>query len=321
MADVFVTRAISEEGIALLKSAGYTVVVSEKDGALTQDELLTALKEKEYQAVLCTLNNTIDGAVMDAALSVKIFANYAVGFNNIDLGAAKERQVTITNTPGVLSEAVAEHTVTLIFAIAKRIPEAFRFVKGGKFDGWAPMLFLTTQLKGATLGLVGLGRIGTRVAEMCACLGMRVVYYDIQRNTEVEDSVGITYVETLEELIQQSDIVSLHVPLLDSTRYLLNKERISMMKETAFLINTARGAVVDERALVDALEKRTIAGAALDVFENEPALTPGLTELSNVILTPHMASGTRETRAAMSIMAAQSIIDCLSGKTPEHVVE
>lgn len=320
MARIFITRNIIDPAASLLEKAGHEVTVSQKGGALTQNEFIEALKKREYDAVLCTLNNTIDESVMDSAPSVKIFANYAVGIDNIDLKAAKERSVTITNTPGVLSEAVAEHTITLMFGIVKRIPEAFRFVKDGKFVGWAPMLFLTTQLKGATLGLIGLGRIGSRVAEMAACMGMRVVYFDINRNTESEERLGISYVETIESLLKKSDVVSLHVPLLDSTHHLINKERLALMKKTAFLVNTARGPIVDEKALTSALQNNDIAGAALDVFENEPELTLGLAELPNVILTPHMASSTKETRSAMSEMAAQSIIDFFEEKTPKYIV-
>lgn len=320
MATIFITRKIPEVGIKLLEDAGHTVVISEKDDALTQEELIAELTKNEYDAVLCLLTDTIDGEVMDAAPTVKLYANYAVGFNNIDINVAKERGIVVTNTPGVLDEAVAEHTITLMFAIAKRIPEAFRFVKDGKFVGWAPMLFLTSQLKGSTLGLIGLGRIGSRVAELASCVGMHVIYYDIKRNTDAEEKLGITFSETIEDVLKQADVVSLHVPLLDSTRHLINKERLGLMKETTFLINTARGPVVDEKALVEALQNNVIAGAALDVFENEPQLTPGLAELPNVILTPHMASGTVNTRNAMSEMAAQNIIDFLEGKTPQNVV-
>lgn len=320
MAHIYVTRNIPEAGLALLKEAGHTVTVSEKDDVLTREELLSALKEEAYDAVLCTLNNTIDGAVMDAAPTVKIFANYAVGYDNIALDAARERGVTITNTPGVLTDAVAEHAVALMFSLARRVPESDRFVRAGKYTGWGPMLLLGTQLKGSTLGLLGAGRIGTRVAELVSCVGMQVLYYDVKRNEELEKTTGAVFQDTAEGVLQNADFVSVHVPLLDSTHHLLNAERLALMKKTAFLINTSRGPVVDEVALVSALQAGTIRGAALDVFEEEPKLAPGLAELENVILTPHTASATEVARGAMSRIAAENILAHLRGEQPENKV-
>ncbi len=320
MAHIYVTRKIPEEGIVLLKEAGHTVSVSKKDEVLTREELLSALKKEPYDAVLCTLNNTIDSEVMDAVPTAKIFANYAVGYDNIDLDAARERGVTVTNTPGVLTDAVAEHTVALMFALARRVPESDRFVRAGKYTGWGPMLLLGTQLKGSTLGLLGAGRIGTRVAEIASCLGMQVIYYDVKRNEILEKNTNAVFHDTAESVLQSADVVSVHVPLLDSTRHLLNAERLALMKKTALLINTSRGPVVDEVALVGALQEGGIRGAALDVFEHEPALAPGLAELENVILTPHTASATEEARGAMSRIAAENIIAHLNGEKPENSI-
>ncbi len=318
---IFVTRRIPDEGLKLLQEAGHSVTVSDKDGVLTHDELIAALTEHDPEAVLCLLTDTIDAAVFDAAPNAKIFANYAVGYNNIDLDAAKERGVTITNTPGVLTETVAEHTVSLMMAAMNRIAEADRFTRAGKYDGWAPMLLLGTDMKGKTLGILGAGRIGSRVAEIAhKGLGMRIMYYDIEQNAEIESSVAAQFKATPEELLKEADVVTVHVPLLDSTRHLLNAERLALMKPTAYLVNSSRGPVIDEAALVDALRTNTIKGAALDVFENEPQLADGLSELENVVLTPHIASATEETRGAMSRIAAENIITFANGEQPPNAV-
>lgn len=311
---------IPEEGIELLREAGHDITVSEKDGVLTRNELLSALKEKPYDAVVTTLNDRCTEDIMEAAPTVKIIANYAVGFDNIDMEVMRERGVTVTNTPGVLTDAVAEHTVALMFAAAKRIPEADRYTRTGKYKGWGPMLMLGTQLGGMTLGLIGAGRIGSRVAEIASCMGMKILYFDTKRNDDIERRTGAAFMPRMENVLEEADFVSLHVPLLDSTRHLMNAERLSLMKPSACLINTSRGPVIDENALVDALKKGTIRAAALDVFENEPKLAPGLSELENVVLTPHIASATESARASMSMMAAQNIIDFFKGKTPQNVV-
>ena len=319
---VFVTRRIPETGLALLKARGHEVHVSPKDGVLTREELLDALKGKPYDAVLCLLTDTIDGEVFDAVPTAKVFANYAVGFSNIDLQAARERGVTITNTPDVLTDSVAEHTIALILSIVRRVVEGDKMVRAGDYHGWGPFMLLGTDLKGKTLGILGAGRIGIRVAHMAKRgFGMNIVYYDVKRNEYFENEYGATFYSGVEELLPLADVVSIHVPLLDSTRHLVNRERLSLMKKTAYLVNTSRGPVVDESALVDALRRGVIKGAALDVFENEPALSPGLTELQNVVLTPHIASATEETREAMSRLAAENIIAIFSGKTPPNLLK
>ena len=234
-----------------LKAAGHEVVVSEKNGVLTKDELIAALKTHNPDAVLCLLTDKIDGAVLDAAPRAKIFANYAVGFDNLDLAAAAERGVTFTNTPGVLTDSVAEHTVALIFAITKRIAEADRFTRAGKYVGWAPMLLLGSDLKGRTLGILGAGRIGGRVAEILGKgAGMKMLYYDIKQSPEMERSTGAEFRASVEAVLKESDVVSIHVPLLDATRHFMNAERLRMMKSSAYLINTSRGPVKIGRAHV-----------------------------------------------------------------------
>ncbi|NOY35609.1 MAG: D-glycerate dehydrogenase [bacterium] len=322
MAKIYVTRKIPESGINKLREKGYEIDINPEDKVLSREELLEALKQKPYDAVLCLLTDKIDGEVFDAAPNAKIFANYAVGYNNIDLDAARERGVMIGNTPGVLTETVAEYTFALMLSIAHRIPEADRFTRAGKYKGWAPMLLLGTDLSNKTLGVVGLGRIGSKVASHAVKgFGMRVLYYDVKRNEEFEKEYGAEFRESVDDLMKDADFVSVHVPLLESTKGLINKERFAAMKPTAFFVNTSRGQVVDEKALVEALKNKTIKGAAIDVYENEPELAPGLAELDNVIITPHIASATEETRSKMSDLAAENIIAALEGGMPPHLVK
>jgi len=305
----------------MLRDAGHEVDVSIKDGVLTKEELTAALSAKKYDAVLCLLTDTIDAEVFGAAPEAKIFANYAVGYNNINLDDAKAEGVTVTNTPGVLTDTVAEYSFALMLAVTKRIPEADRFTRAGKYVGWAPELFLGGDMKGKTLGILGAGRVGSGVATRAKRgLEMEVVYYDVKRSEALEKEIECEFKESVEEVLQVADVVSIHVPLLDSTRHLIDKERLALMKPTAYLINTSRGPVVDELALVEALKTGVIRGAGLDVFEDEPALATGLAELDSVTITPHIASASVETRTKMSEIAAQNIIDFLAGKTPVNVV-
>jgi lactate dehydrogenase-like 2-hydroxyacid dehydrogenase len=321
MATIYVTRHIPDVGIERMKSAGHTVDVSTKDGVLTKEELLGALRAKPYDAVLSLLTDTIDAEVMDAAPTAKIFANYAVGFNNINVAEAQARGVTITNTPGVLTDTVAEFAVALMLAVTKRIPESDRFTRAGKFVGWAPELLLGMDLKGKTLGILGAGRIGYEVAVRAhRGFGMRILYNDLKRLDVLEQDTSATFVESIEGVLAESDVVSIHVPLLPETTHLMNAERLRLMKRSAYLINTSRGPVVDEAALVSALREGVIAGAGLDVFEREPALEAGLAELENAVVTPHIASASLETRSKMSEMAADNIIAFLAGNTPPNVV-
>jgi len=318
MAIIYVTRRIPDAGIKKLQENGYEVDINPEDRVLSKEELISVLKAKPYDAVLCLLTDKIDAKVFEAAPGAKIFANYAVGYDNIDMAAAKERQMMISNTPGVLTETVAEHTFALMMAIAHRIAEADRFTKAGKYTGWAPTLLLGTDLSHKTLGILGMGRIGSRVAHHAQDgFDMKVVYYDVKK----DESVNYDYKDSVDDVLKEADFVTIHVPLLDSTRHLINQERLAMMKPSAYLINTSRGPVVDEKALVQALKNGMIKGAALDVFEEEPKLAGGLAELDNVILTPHIASATEETRSKMSEMAADNIIAALEGQTPPNLVK
>ncbi|MBU2579383.1 D-glycerate dehydrogenase [Patescibacteria group bacterium] len=319
MPKIFVTRQIPEVGINLLEEKGWDVLVG-PEGSISREDLLEGVKGVD--AILSVLTEKIDGEVMDAAGSqLKIVANYAVGYNNIDVAEAKKRGVVVTNTPGVLTDTVADHAVGLILAVAQRIAEGDKYTREGKYKAWGPKLFLGGDIKGKTLGIVGLGRIGFAVAErLMKGFEMKVIYYDIKRNEELEKEHNIEYRE-INDLLKEADFVSLHTALTDETKHLINAERLELMKPTAYLVNTSRGPIIDEKALVEVLKNKGIAGAALDVFENEPELSPGLIELDNAILTPHIASATIGTRNKMSEMAAQNIIASLEGQTPSNLVE
>lgn len=306
----------------MLKDKGYEVIVSPHDRVLAKEELMKYLAEGEYDAVLCLLTDKIDAEVLDVAgKQCKIFANYAVGFDNIDVKAAAERGIMVANTPGVLTDAVAEHAFALMLAIAHRIAESDRFARAGKYIGWAPELLLGTDVSGKTLGVVGLGRIGSRVAHHARNgFEMKIIYYDIKRNGDFEKEFSAEYRE-LDNLLSESDFVSIHVPLLPTTRHLINAEKFKLMKPTAYLINTSRGPIVDEGALADALRGGVIKGAAIDVFENEPQINPALLDLENIILTPHTASATEETRQKMGELAAENIIEALEGRLPPNLIK
>ncbi|WP_041076041.1 glyoxylate reductase [Thermotoga caldifontis] len=315
---VFVTRQILPEGLNMLKEK-FDVEVSDYDGVIPRDVLLK--KVRGVDALLCLLTDNIDAEVMDAAgPNLKIIANYAVGYNNIDVEAATKRGIMVTNTPGVLTETTADFAWALLMAIARRVVEADKFVRAGKFRGWEPMLLLGNDVYGATLGVVGFGRIGQAVARRALGFNMRVLYYDSKRvPEEIEKELKATFVD-LPTLLKESDFVTLHVPLTKETYHLIGEKELKMMKKEAYLINTARGPVVDEKALVKALKEGWIKGAALDVFENEPEIEPELLTLDNVVLAPHIASGSYATRSKMSIMVAENIIKALNGEVPPNLV-
>lgn len=314
MSKIVITRKIPPPAEEMLKAAGYEVTTSPKPRVLSREELKNFVVGAD--AIICLLTDKIDGEILDAAgRQLKIVANYAVGFDNVNLPDAKTRGVAVTNTPGVLTEAVAEHTFALILALSKHIVEADKFVRSGGYQGWEPDLFIGTQLMGQTLGIIGAGRIGSYVATAAKGLGMKVIYQDVHPNADFEKATGAQLVD-LPTLLSNSDVVTIHVPLLPDTKHLINAGTLGMMRKTAILINTSRGPVIDEVALVEALKNGIIAGAGLDVYENEPNLTPGLTELKNVVLTPHSASATPEARSAMSKIVADNVLAVLSGKPP-----
>jgi len=315
MPKVFITRQIPEQGINLLKEKGYEIEVSDFDGVLPREQLLGKIKGTD--AVLALLTDKINAEFFDAAgQQLKIVANYAVGYDNIDVAEAKKRGVIVTNTPDVLTESVAEHAIALMFAMAHRVVESDKFMREGKYTGWAPMLFLGNDLAEKTVGLVGLGRIGSTVAKrLKQGFDMKIMYYDVNRNEALEKELGLVYAD-LNAVLKQADFISIHVPLLPATKHLIGEEQLKMMKSSVYLVNTSRGPVIDEKALVEALKNKVVKGAALDVFEEEPKMSPGLAELPNIVITPHTASATEETRGAMSELAAKNIIAVLEGQEP-----
>jgi glyoxylate reductase len=315
--NVYVTRRIPEAGLELLARENYRVEINPEDRVLTRSELLHQVRGRD--AVLCLLTDGIDAEVLDAAAGCRVFSNYAVGYNNIDVEACRARGIVVTNTPGVLTDATAEMAWALLFAAARRVTESDRHVRTGQWTGWGPMQFLGQDVTGATLGVVGAGRIGTAFALKSAGFNMKVLYTDEQRNEKLETALGARQVD-LDTLLAESDFVSLHVPLVDATRHLIDAKALARMKPTAVLVNTSRGPVVDEAALVEALRDHKIAAAGLDVYENEPALAPGLVDLPNSVLCPHTASATLSTRDRMAVIAAENLIAVLKGEEPQHRV-
>jgi glyoxylate reductase len=313
---IFITRKIPDRGTKLLQEKGYEIVMNPHDRALTRDELMEMGKGAD--AVLSQLTDKIDGAIVSAwGKQIKIIANYAVGYDNLNVKEIAERGVVITNTPDVLTESVAEHTFALMLAIARRIAESDKFSRAGKYHGWEPELLLGSDVSHKTLGVVGLGRIGSRVAHHAVKgFDMRVLYYDVKRNEQFEKEFGAEFRENIDAVFHEADFISIHVPLLPTTQHLVNEARLKLMKPTAYLINSSRGPIVDEAALCDALKNGIIRGAAIDVWEHEPELTPGLSDLENIIITPHTASATEETRQKMGELAAKNIIEVLEGRQP-----
>ncbi|HEY5600783.1 MAG TPA: D-glycerate dehydrogenase [Patescibacteria group bacterium] len=316
---VFITRTIPGPAETILKDAGFDVEVNRDDKVLSKDELLT--KVKGVDGILSLLTDRIDGEVFDAAGDqLKVVANYAAGFDNIDTQECKKRNVAVTNTGGATTQVVAEHSVALMLAVARRLVEGDKFVRQGRYKKWDPKLLLGYQMLGKTCGIVGLGKIGAYFGKIVhAGFEMKIVYYDTVCNEQFEGQFDAKCV-SIEELLKVSDVVSLNVPLLASTKHLINSQRLKLMKPDAILINTSRGPVVDENALVEALKNKLIAGAGLDVFENEPDLASGLTELENIVLTPHIGSSTIESRTKMSEIAAKNILAVLTGQKPSNLV-
>lgn len=324
---IFITREIPDEGLKMLgHNKQLTVEVYEKDQIISRTELLRRVKGKDV--ILSMLTEKIDAQVMDAAGSnLKMIANYAVGFDNIDLKEAAKRGIVVTNaTHPNVSESVAEHTIALIFVLAHRIVESDHYTRMGKYKGWEPQLLLGTDITGKTLGLIGAGNIGGLVARRLKDgFGMKIIYTDVKRNPDFENKSGAKF-RTKEQILCESDFVSLHVPLLPSTHHLIDDKALGLMKKTAFLINTARGPIVDSAALVRALKKGKIAGAGIDVFEGEPLFArrkPDADYLQhawNVVLTPHTASATIETRQAMSRTAVENILAFMKGRTPPNAL-
>lgn len=306
---IYITRKIPDAGLKLLDQNGIKYDIGSFKKPPQKKDLIRELKKKNYFGVISFLTDKIDSEIFEQCPSVKIFANFAVGYDNFEIEEAKKRNIYLTNTPGTSAIAVAEHTVALMLSLTTRLVEADEFMRDGKYHGWDPDIFVGTDLRGKTIGLIGAGQIGTEVAKILHYgFGSNVIYSDIKRNTDLENIDGVIRRET-EEVLRESDIVSLHVPLLPTTKHLINKETLSTMKKTAILINTARGPVIDELALIEAIKNKVILGAGLDVYEFEPKISKGLNKLPNVILTPHIASARTGARDMMSEIAAKNIIE------------
>jgi glyoxylate reductase len=306
---ILVSGHIEETVLRRLDDA-CSMLCNREDRPMDRERVLEAVADRE--GFLSMITDRVDAELMDRAPRLRVVANMAVGYNNVDVEAASARGILVTNTPGVVTEPTADLTFALLLAVGR--PRA------GEFRWWAPRLFLSTDISGKTLGIVGLGRIGKAVAERARGFRMRILYFNRRRLEPAEErSLGVTYRE-FGALLGESDFVSLHVPLTDETRHLINRETLSQMKPTAFLLNVSRGPVVDERALVEALRQRKLAGAGLDVYENEPALEPGLAELDHVVLLPHVGSATIDVRARMAEMAAGNLLAALKGDVPPNLV-
>ncbi|GIV62173.1 D-glycerate dehydrogenase [Rhodocaloribacter litoris] len=321
MARIVITRALPEAGIAALRRR-HEVHVHDLGPHTGGDEDGLIAAAREAEALISMLDNPLTARVIEACPRLRVIAQYAVGYDNIDLEAARARGIVVTHTPGVLTDATADFTFALLLALARRLPEAERYVREGRFRRWETMLLLGMELRDKTLGIVGLGRIGAAVARRALAFGMRVVYHSRHRaNPTVERMAAARYV-SMDELLATSDVVSLHCPLNEQSRHLIDARALAKMKPTALLINTARGPVVDEAALVEALRAGRIAGAALDVYEREPEVHPGLLELDRVVLAPHLASATVETRTEMASMCARAVLAVLDGeeKIPYRLV-
>ena len=317
---VFVSQRIYPEGLDILEQAGLEVDLNDATQPLPKKELIE--RAKGADGLLCLLTDTVDAEVLREAPNLKAVANVAVGYNNIDVGAATERGVLVTNTPDVLNEATADLAFALLLAAARRLPEADRYLRGGKFEGWE--LFqphLGLDVWGKILGVAGMGRIGEAVARRAKGFNMTILYHNRSRlDPEVEQELGARYV-SFEELLEKSDFISVHVPFTDETKHLFDKSAFEKMKASAVLVNTARGPVVDEEALAEALKAGQIRGAALDVFEEEPEVHPALLELEEyLVLVPHIGSATHETRRRMSTLAAENMAAALTGKRPPSLV-
>jgi lactate dehydrogenase-like 2-hydroxyacid dehydrogenase len=312
VARVVVTRPLTEGGTDPLFDAGHEVVIHE--GPLSPVELVALAGDCD--GMVCHLTDRIDAAVLESGRSgrLRVVANAAVGYDNIDVVAAQERGITVCNTPGVLDDTTADLTFLLILAATRLSTDAERDLREGRWKGWGFGTHLARDVHGSTLGLVGFGRIGKAVAQRAAGFDMEVIH------TARNDTGLNGYVPTLDEVLDRSDIVSLHVPLSDATRHLIGAAELARMKPTAVLINTARGPVVDENALVDALEAGTIFAAGLDVFDGEPAVNPRLLSAPRTTLLPHVGSATIATRTRMARLACQGVVDVLAGRTPPNIV-
>ncbi len=319
---ILVTQKVPEPAYPLLEAIGDVEANPVEGNIWSYEELLRRGPGHDY--IYCLLTDNIDAQFLEACAAatprLKMVANMAVGYNNIDVEAATRLGIAVSNTPGVLSDTTADLAFALLMATARRIPEAERFLRAGKYKGWGPLLFCGAEVHGSTLGLIGAGRIGKIMAKRASGFDMKVIYYDVYRmSAEDEETYHMAYLP-MDDVLQQSDFISVHTPYMPSTHHLISTRELGLMKPTAIIINTARGPIVDEKALVKALQAGTIAGAGLDVFENEPAVEPELLTMENVVILPHIASASLKTRTLMATMASDNLVAHYHGQRPPNIL-
>jgi glyoxylate reductase len=314
---IFLTRELPPETMERLREESM-LTMNVDDRCLEKQEILDGVRDVD--GLLCLLTDTIDDEILEAGSQLKVVANFAVGFNNIDVAAATRRKIPVTNTPGVLTETTADMTWALLMDAARRVSEGDRLVRTKSWQGWGPLQLLGADVTGATLGIIGLGRIGQAVARRAKGFEMNILYWNRTRlSPQEEQALGVTYGE-FEAVLRGSDFLSIHVALNEATRHMIGAKELALMKPTACLVNTSRGPVLDEKSLVKALRDGTIAAAGLDVYENEPALEPELYELKNAVLAPHLGSATIGTRTKMGNMAAANCLAACRGERPRNLV-
>ena len=314
---IFLTRELPPETMAILRDQS-VLTMNPHDRYLDKQEIIDGVRKVD--GLLCLLTDAIDDEILAAGSNLKVVANFAVGFNNIDVSAATRRKIPVTNTPGVLTDTTADMAWALLLAAARRVAEGDRFVRTRAWQGWGPLQYMGGDVTGATLGIIGLGRIGQAVVRRARGFDMKVIYWNRTRlSPEQENELGVAYA-VMDEVLRRSDFVSLHVALNDETTHLIGAQQLALMKPTACIINTARGPVIDEKALVSALQEGTIGAAGLDVYEHEPELEPGLYDLENAVLAPHLGSATIGTRTKMGNMAAENCLAGCRGERPPNLV-
>lgn len=310
---VFITRELPEVAFSLLKQFNISFDYYKKDQPIPRKTLLQ--KVKNCEALISLLTEKVDAEVIDLMPKCKIIANYAVGYNNIDVGYAKKKKIIVTNTPDVLTESTADLTMALVLSCARRFSEGEKMIRDKKFKGWKPKMLLGMELKNKTFGILGAGRIGSAVAWRAKSFGVKIIYFDVKQDKKLENSVGAKKV-SLKYLLNNSDILSVHLPLNSKTFHYLNGEKLNQLKKKSILVNTSRGEIIDEKALIILLKRNQLMAVGLDVFENEPKLNLELLKFPNVLVLPHLGSATHEARNAMAILAAENVVNVLRGYKP-----
>ncbi|MBI5534747.1 MAG: D-glycerate dehydrogenase [Deltaproteobacteria bacterium] len=321
MPTIVVSSPMPGRAVGSLSSQGHQVISGDNPAGMGHDALVACLREHpETEAVISLLTDKIDAELLQAGPKLRIVANCAVGIDNLDLAELRARKIVATNTPGVLTDATADLAFALLLDACRRVSEGDRLVRSGGWTGWAPTQLLGMKVSGATLGIIGFGRIGRAVARRASGFGMSVIYYDAHRApTEAEETLGVKYAP-LDEVIRECDVLTLHCPLTPETRGLLSRDRLASMRKGAVVVNTARGPCLDEQALAELLTSGHLAAAGLDVYQREPQIHPALLGLQNVVLAPHIGSADRPTRERMAEMCVEAVTAVLAGRTPNHVV-